>query len=194
MTMNLKMNREAVVTPVMTPEGAEMVLSPMAQAHTTTLEGSDSDAAACPTTTNSLLPTRGEPTTKVEKDSPTRPTKTKLNAAEMPSHPHPGIIVETFACPMLPLSHPGRTAETFACRVRPPPHPGMFAETFACPMLPLSRIAETSACPVHPPLHPGMFAETSVYPPIRATSSAWLPHSLQRPSHRRIPHVSPALL
>jgi hypothetical protein len=97
--------------------------------HATTLEGSDSDAAVCLTTTNSLRPTR--PTTNTGQNIPktsTRPT----SAAEMPSRP------------------------------------GMKADLSTWPML----------------------------PPTRATSSAchWPPHPLLRPSYRRVPHVSPALL
>jgi hypothetical protein len=97
--------------------------------HPTTLEGADSDAAACATTTNSLKPTH--PMTNTGQNSPkmsTRPTKT--NVAEMPSRP------------------------------------GMGAETSTRPML----------------------------PPTRPTPSAWLAHPLLRPPHRRVPHVSPALL
>ena len=98
---------------------------------TTTLEGSDSDAAACPTTTNSLK--LMNPTTNTGMDSPKTSTRpTKMNAAEMPSRP------------------------------------GMCAETSTCPMLLPTR--------------------------SRATPSAWLPHRLLRPPHRRVPHVSPALL
>ncbi|KAI0271862.1 hypothetical protein BGY98DRAFT_1005206 [Russula aff. rugulosa BPL654] len=41
---------------------------------------------------------------------------------------------------------------------------------------------------------PGIRAGTGRPPPTCATSSAWLPHPLLRPSHRRVLHVSPALL
>jgi hypothetical protein len=61
-----------------------------------TWEGSDSDAAACATTTNNLKPTR--PTTNTGQDSPkmsTRPTKT--NVAEMPLRP--GMRAEKSTCP-----------------------------------------------------------------------------------------------
>ena len=100
--------------------------------HVTTMDGPDSDAAACPTATNSLGPMGPtNPTINTGEDSPktsSRPTKT--NAEEMPTRP------------------------------------GTSAETPTYPML----------------------------PPTRATSSAWLPHPLLRPSHCRVPHVSPALL
>jgi hypothetical protein len=121
------------------------VLSPMtlnlgeqmsSPSHATTLDGSDSDAAAFPITTNNLNPTN--PTTNTGQNSPKTPTRPP-NAAEMPSGFGP----------------PG-----------PPGPAGLRAETSTCPML----------------------------PPTRATSSAWLQYPLLRPSHRRVPHVSPALL
>jgi hypothetical protein len=123
MTLHLKGDGEEMPIVATTMEVAPVTLNLKGEempTHATTQEGlgldSPSDAAACPTTTNSLRPTN--PTTNTGQDSPktsTRPTKT--NAAEMP---------------------------------------GMVAETLAHPMLP--------------------------------------PHPLLRPSHRRAPHVSPALL
>jgi hypothetical protein len=41
---------------------------------------------------------------------------------------------------------------------------------------------------------PMMCAGTGRPPPTCATSPAWLPHPLLRPSHRGVPHVFPALL
>jgi hypothetical protein len=118
MILNLK--GEEMPTPATTLEGAEMVASPTVPTtmevtspmtlnlkgeemptHTTTLEGSDSDsdAAACPTTTNSLKPKN--PMTNAGQGSPktsTRPTKT--NAAEIPSCL--GMGAETPTRPMPP--------------------------------------------------------------------------------------------
>jgi hypothetical protein len=92
------------------------------------VEGSDSDVAACPTTTNSLNPTN--PTTNAGQNSrKTSPRPTETNAAEMP--PRQGMGAEMLAHPMLPLAIP---------------------------------------------------------------SASWLPHPLPQPSHRRVAHVSPALL
>src|SRR6266852_5770210 len=58
-----------------------------------------------------------------------------------------------------------------------------------------TRPTKTNAAEM--PSRPGMSAEIStcpMIPPTRATSSAPLPHPLLRPSHRRVPLVSPALL
>jgi len=151
MTLNLKGDSEEMVTlPTMLPvRNAKMAVSPVPSrsttlellsqmtlnlegkempAHATTLEGSDSNAAAYPITMNSLKLTN--PTTNVGQDSQktsTRPART--NAAGM-----------------------------------------------------LSRLGMIAEMPTYPMLPPS---------PTRATSSA---HPLLRPSHRYVPHVSPALL
>lgn len=73
----------------------------------TTVEGSDSNAAACITTTNCLRPTH--PTINVGQDSPQTPTRpTTTNAVEMPSRP--GMRIETSSCPMLPPTRPTPSA------------------------------------------------------------------------------------
>jgi hypothetical protein len=84
--------------------------------HATALGGSDSDAAAWPTTTNSLNPTN--PMINAGQGSPktsTRPTKT--NAAEMPSRP--GMGAETSECPMLPPTRPTSSARLARPLLRP---------------------------------------------------------------------------
>jgi hypothetical protein len=93
-----------VSPPVPTLEALEAleVVSPMTlnlKSEQVTREGSDSDSdvAACPTTTNSLKPTR--PTTNTGQNSPkTSPRPTKTNVAEMPSRP--GMRAEKSTCPM----------------------------------------------------------------------------------------------
>ncbi|KAF8490015.1 hypothetical protein F5888DRAFT_1743787 [Russula emetica] len=97
--ITLSLKGEEMPTHTTTLEGVKMVASAVPTL-ATTLEGSD--AAACPTTTNSLKPRN--PTTNTGQDIPktsTRPTKT--NAAEMPE-----MIAETRAVtyPMLPPPHP----------------------------------------------------------------------------------------
>jgi len=105
MTLPVNLKGEEMPT-LATLESAEMVVSPVSTnpttlkvspmtlnmkseempTHATTLEAADSDAAACPTTTNSLKPRN--PTTNTGQDSPmtsTRPTKT--NAAETSAYP-----------------------------------------------------------------------------------------------------------
>jgi hypothetical protein len=93
---------------------------------TTTLECSDSDAAACPTTTNSLKQTNL--TTNTGKDSPKTSTRpTKMNAAEMPSRPGmsaemstcPGMSTETSTCPMLPPTRSRATVARLPHRLLP---------------------------------------------------------------------------
>jgi hypothetical protein len=190
-----------VVSPIPTRAPTLEVVSPIIlnlkgeemQTHVTTLDGSDSDAAACPTITNSLKQTNL--TTNTGKNSPktsTRPTTT--NAAEMSSRP--GMRAETSACPTTT-----NAAEMPSC-------PVMGTETLACPTttntaeMP-SRLVmgtETSACPtttnaVEMPSRPGMGAETSACPmlPPTRSPSAWS-YRLPRPSHRRVPRVYPALL
>jgi hypothetical protein len=70
---------------------AEMMLT-----HATTLEGSDSDAAACPATMNSLKQTKSR--TSAAWDNPTRP---KTNAVKVQ-----GMIEETFAYSIMLPPHP----------------------------------------------------------------------------------------
>ena len=102
----------AVPTLATNLEGVDVVVSPMALklkgemlTSATTLEGRDSDAAACPTTTNNPKPT--EPTTDAGWDNPKTSTRlATTNAAELPSRPE--MWAETPACPiqMLPPTRP----------------------------------------------------------------------------------------
>jgi hypothetical protein len=55
-----------------------------------------------------------------------------------------------------------------------------------------TRPTKTNAAEM--PSRPGMGAETSACPILPPTRPTWLPHPLLRPSHRRVRHVSPALL
>jgi hypothetical protein len=101
--------RLELVSPTLNLKGEEM------PTHATTLECSDSDAAACPTTTNSLKPMH--PATNAGQDSPkssTRPTQT--NAAEMP-----GMKAEMSTCPMLPPTRPTSSAWLPHPLLRPSP-------------------------------------------------------------------------
>ncbi|KAI0271866.1 hypothetical protein BGY98DRAFT_1005229 [Russula aff. rugulosa BPL654] len=98
-TMNLK--GEGMLSRAMALEGAEMVAPPLPTlvevvslmalnlkipTHATTLERSDSDPAACSTSTKSLNPT-----------NPTNP-----NGAEFPSGSRPRVSAETSTSPILP--------------------------------------------------------------------------------------------
>src|SRR6266567_2343680 len=94
-TLATALEEMVVSLPVATHATTLQVLSPLTlnlgeemsnPSHATTVDGSDSDAAACPTTTNSLRPTN--PTTNAGQDSPKMSTRlTKTNAAEMPTRP-----------------------------------------------------------------------------------------------------------
>ena len=113
-----------MITLATTVEGGQVVVSPVPTV-VVNLKGEDSDAAAYPTSTNSLKQTN--PTINAGENSPK--TSTRLtNAAEIPSRP--GIKADS------------------------------------------SRMTLS---------------------PTRAASSTWLPHPFLRPSHRGVPHVSPAL-
>jgi len=85
MILHLKGDGEEIPAVATTMEVAPVTLNLKGEempTHATTQKGLDSDAAACPTTTNSLRPTN--PTTNTGQDSPktsTRPTKT--NVVEM---------------------------------------------------------------------------------------------------------------
>jgi hypothetical protein len=172
----------------MTPNLGEQMSSP---GHATAVDGSDSDAAAYPTSTNSLKPTH--PTTNTGQNSAKTPTRPPtLDLGEQMSSPSHATAVDgsdsdaaAFPTTTNSLNPTNPTTNTGQNSPKTPTRPPNAAEMSSRPG------------PPGPPGPAGLRAETStcpMLPPTRATSSAWLPHPLLRPSHRRVPRVSPALL
>jgi hypothetical protein len=146
----------------------------MPTTHATTLEGANMVASPVPSLASTL--------------EVVFPISLNLTGEEMPTHATTleGSDSDVAACPTTtnslnptnPTTNTGKDslktsthptkANLNAAEMPSPPGMGMSAETSACPMLPPTR--------------------------GRTTSSGWLPHPLLRPSHRRVPHVSPAPL